>query len=938
MALQEVLEELKKKHPAVTIVAYMDDINLAGDNEACVLAFSDLVRLLADIGLVVNSEKCQALIAEEEGMQAWHGKLTKVIPRSNSSGLIVLGSPIGGSEFCRNYVSKSVGETIEECVRLVDTDLNLQGQCVWALILGSLIHRPAYLLRTCSPEITEDIIGNLDEALVRMALSLAHSDENVPSSVKTQITLSRKLGGLGVGGLRRTANSCYLASILDCAKVGGVEALALPDDCPQCPLWLAPYHSALVEVLGQVDAGWHKLWNYSGPLQKLLTNKITIKVLSDLTSSMHPCSADARRLALLRAKGASLWITAPPKKNETLNHHEYGSSLRLRLGLPLTSTSNFEGRRIFCPCTDELVTPTLEHSLACGCGKMRDLRKDRHDAIRDLIFRWLRSHNLQAEREIPLRKLQGEPKAKVMDVVLILANQLTWIDVTIVNGNTEGRRASGEKYPADAAAAAKNKKYADNVANQHAVLLPAGLEALGGFSKSSLDIIDQLASTVFPRTSRFVLAKKKQELMTSIAVELVKGNHRMVEHFSWSFRSFCREVVVSRGPGQQTQTNEVVGTQTDPNAAAAVQLQVRPDETSESQSSLLEPAPSALGELVHQIASGVAHETNFTGLLIQSDGAAKENPYGPAGAGAVSFESTNGVKTQLESATYFIGDPKSNIVAEYEGILLGLKLAFNDLVNASDVAARAGGPARKVRFESDCQAVVDQLNGRARCTKKDLKPLFARARDELFHLKNLHNVEEVELRFIPRRFNPVADNLAKAGMDNPVGSGFSSLDRPSFATISVYEVNKFMDVDGGKVLVQWKGFPEPEDFTWELDSELKTDLGRVTFHDMMQELLMSSAMNDNLFEQETAQQNTAIAATEHVAPDADASSACARPVPEAGPDKDTTPQTLDPCVIRRLSPEAPSDSNFAVALGRRRSSRMRTRPSRFSLARSPSAP
>ena len=67
MALQEVLEELKTKHPAVTIVAYMDDINLAGENEACVLAFSDLVRLLADIGLVVNSEKCQALIAEREG-------------------------------------------------------------------------------------------------------------------------------------------------------------------------------------------------------------------------------------------------------------------------------------------------------------------------------------------------------------------------------------------------------------------------------------------------------------------------------------------------------------------------------------------------------------------------------------------------------------------------------------------------------------------------------------------------------------------------------------------------------------------------------------------------------------------------------------------------------------------------------------------------------
>jgi ribonuclease HI len=917
----------------------MDDINLAGENDACVLAFSDLVHLLADIGLVVNSEKCQVLIASEEGGQSWLGKLSKVILRSHSSGLIVLGSPIGGAEFCHNYVSKSVGETIDECAKLIDTELNLPGQCVWALILGSLIHKPAYLLRTCPPEITEEVIGKLDDALVRMALSLANSDGNVPASVKTQISLSRKLGGMGVGGLRRTANASYLASVIDCAKVCGVEALVLPENCPQCPQWLQPNHTALVEVLGEVDAGWHALWKCKEPLQKSLTNKITIKVLSDLTSSLHPCSADAKRFALLRGKGTSLWITAAPKKNEILNHHEYGSSLRLRLGLPLTS-SDIEGRRLFCPCTDELVTPTLEHSLACSHGKMVEIRKDRHDAIRDLIFHWIRSHNLQVEREVPLRKLQVngvlERKAKVMDLVFLIANQLTWIDVTVVNGNTERRRASGEKYPADAAAAAKKQKYADNVANQHAVFLPAALEAQGGFSKSFLQIIDQLVSTVCPRSSRFVLVKKKQDLMTSIAVELVKGNHRMVENFSNSFRSFCSDVVCAHGTEAQAYPNTAatVLQQGNPNAAAPAQNNraegpdssppTRTDETSESQSAFTEPAPSALGELVGQITPVGRQATDFSGLLIQTDGAAKDNPNGPAGAGAVIFESTNGVRTQLESTSYFLGDPKSNNVAEFEGFLLGLRLAFTALANST------GDTPRKILFESDSQLVVEMLNGGARCKDKDLKPLFNRARDEYFHVKDLPNVDNVELRFIPRKFNPVADKLAKAGIDNPLGSGFSSLDRPSFATNSVYEVEKFMDVKGGKVLVQWKGFPEPEDFTWQPERELKTDLGRAPFHDMMQELLMSTAMNDIMFELEQTQPNSDLPATDYVAA-----------LTTAQPSPTSTPRAQSSTVAGPDTENTPLAANvdaIDVPLVRRSSARVRERQARCCLSRTPSAP
>lgn len=64
----------------------------------------------------------------------------------------------------------------------------------------------------------------------------------------------------------------------------------------------------------------------------------------------------------------------------------------------------------------------------------------------------------------------------------------------------------------------------------------------------------------------------------------------------------------------------------------------------------------------------------------------------------VCFEATNGVRTQLQSASYFVGDPKSNNVGEYEGILL-----MRALTNFPE-------GDQNVRLESHSQLVVDQLN------------------------------------------------------------------------------------------------------------------------------------------------------------------------------------------------------------------------------------
>jgi hypothetical protein len=171
------------------------------------------------------------------------------------------------------------------------------------------------------------------------------------------------------------------------------------------------------------------------------------------------------------------------------------------------------------------------------------LRKDRHDALRDKLFEWMRNKGLQVEREVPLRRIQVEgvvePKAKIMDLVLLLQNTLTWCDVTVINGNTESHRESGETRALKAAAAAKSKKYAAHADNQHADMYPAAMECAGGFSKTFTQLLDKLVEVVWPRETRFIRSRNKRSLMASLSVTMVKMQSKMLDVFSSSYRNFA---------------------------------------------------------------------------------------------------------------------------------------------------------------------------------------------------------------------------------------------------------------------------------------------------------------------------------------------------------------------------------------------------------------
>jgi len=134
--------------------------------------------------------------------------------------------------------------------------------------------------------------------------------------------------------------------------------------------------------------------------------------------------------------------------------------------------------------------------------------------------------------------------------------------------------------------------------------------------------------------------------------------------------------------------------------------------------------------------------TQVTGRLrVYSDGAARGNP-GPAGAGAVLVDDSGNVVAELGR---YLGDQTNN-VAEYQGLLLGLRRAL-DL------------GAREIEVLADSQLVIRQLAGVYRVRNAGLRPLFDEAK------KLLGRFHHVELRHIPREMNGAADEMSNRAID-----------------------------------------------------------------------------------------------------------------------------------------------------------------------------
>ncbi|MFL5845462.1 MAG: reverse transcriptase-like protein [Solirubrobacteraceae bacterium] len=128
-------------------------------------------------------------------------------------------------------------------------------------------------------------------------------------------------------------------------------------------------------------------------------------------------------------------------------------------------------------------------------------------------------------------------------------------------------------------------------------------------------------------------------------------------------------------------------------------------------------------------------------LVVHVDGGARGNP-GPAAAAAVLSTPDGDVVGEAKET---IG-VASNNVAEYRGLLLGLRTALE-----------LG--ADEVEVVNDSELVAKQVNGEYKVKHADMKPLHAEAKELL------ERFGRWSIRSVPRAQNADADALVNQALD-----------------------------------------------------------------------------------------------------------------------------------------------------------------------------
>jgi probable phosphoglycerate mutase len=164
----------------------------------------------------------------------------------------------------------------------------------------------------------------------------------------------------------------------------------------------------------------------------------------------------------------------------------------------------------------------------------------------------------------------------------------------------------------------------------------------------------------------------------------------------------------------------------------------------------------------------MAEQTHPTDYFLYFDGGSRGNP-GPSGSGSVIFrEEIQGMLQEIWSDAFYVGDKETNNVAEYTGLLRGLKE-----VEQMQKTGNAQ-PIRRLTIRGDSLLIIKQMRCEYQVKAPGLIPLHNTCNEILQGLcKTMHVVFE----HVPRKENKRADQLGNEAMDtstrntrNPQGS------------------------------------------------------------------------------------------------------------------------------------------------------------------------
>ena len=343
---------------------YLDDGALAGPRSTVSNILALLQELGPPLGLHVNIPKCE--VFSQSSLDCFPSDIKK----SNNSNIDILGSPIGDTEFCHQFITRKQSEAKSLLSRLEDVGLIDPQVALTLLRVCGGFCRLVHLARTTPPSLSRAALQLYDQDVRRCFSSCTAVDTSDAAWRQSMLGLSK--GGLGLRSLYHHAPAAYIASV--CSS--GFGSQTNPHLCSA----VAYFNSNVPpDKVLQVDS----ILSAPSVSQKKLSSMLDTHMFNLLLEDSS--TADRARLLSVSSAHASSWLSVVPSEGLGLHLDPPVHQVAIKWWLGLDTSQGSQ-----CAlCPDNALDPLGHHAITCkrgggGGGGGGDV-VTRHNTLRDAL-------------------------------------------------------------------------------------------------------------------------------------------------------------------------------------------------------------------------------------------------------------------------------------------------------------------------------------------------------------------------------------------------------------------------------------------------------------------------------------------------------------------------------------------------------------------------
>ncbi|XP_065832959.1 uncharacterized protein [Oscarella lobularis] len=484
-------------------VCYLDDAIILGEKSQVLATYQEIKRRLADIGLQLPEEKCEAFSFCD--IEDWP------IPVPIRRGVDVLGSPIGSEEFVESSClqkAKKASALLEKLPLLGD------GQTANALLRSCANSKINHLCRTVSPHLIVKAASLHDSNFVQSFENIIGRRLN--DAQKEQIFLSIKHGGFG---FQRTADPDRAEFFREFCPppVGPSSNRVILDQIESSLTSLqASASQSSLDVSTFADALGQPV-KLQQKLRKNQRNSLYRKYLESLSQK------DRARLLSCGGSSSGCWLHALPRShNLTLKSAEFSFASLLRLGAGMPA---LDGLKHCVPQCGKAIDPEGFHALTCkwGGGGMH-----RHDGYLHRFYMMLTSLNFRCGKEV----LEQFHDKKRLDIVVydFAEGKKLLLDITITHPHSKNFISPASLISGHAASEkekSKKRKFLKEATVAGHLFRPIALETFGQWGSAIRNTVNEV-SRLAPRELRTSVSQFRVDWKQRLAVSLQRENCKIV--------------------------------------------------------------------------------------------------------------------------------------------------------------------------------------------------------------------------------------------------------------------------------------------------------------------------------------------------------------------------------------------------------------------------